>query len=351
MPTVLWWGRSDTEYSRNQIILHLFEKLEWQVNFFHPLSSALGTLQGAFITERSPDLIWVPCFRQRDMKSAKFWADRWGCPIVFDPLISSYQKEVFEKRKWPSDHKSSTRLCDWESGLFQDANLVIADTLLHADFYCKTLGVEKRKIAVLHVGADERKFLPVKVNGTQKPIEILFYGSFLALHGPEVILDAAATMRDQSVRWVLLGEGDSKERLEKRAQNLPNVRFEPWIEYDKLPERIAQAQIVLGIFGATPKAAMVIPNKAFQAMAMGMPFITRESKAYPREVRSSKTIGWVPPGDSGALAAQVDEWIKAPEQLHQRGVKTRMLYNQFFTMDRLEQELRSALKLIMDTDG
>lgn len=350
MPTVLWWGRSDKEYSRNQIILHLFEKLGWNISFFYPVSSAVGTLQGALVKERSPDLIWVPCFRQRDVGSAKFWADRWGCPVIFDPLISSYQKEVFEKNKWPPEHKSSLKLCEWEAALFHKADLVIADTRLHADFYHRSFGIDKQKITVIHVGADERMFVPTAVDATQRPVEVLFYGSFLALHGPEVILDAASMIQDDKVRWVLLGEGDTKAHLEKRAQSMSNVRFEPWIKYDRLPERIAQAQIVLGIFGDTPKAGMVIPNKAFQAMAMGMPFITRESDAYPEPMRSSDAIGWVPAGDPNALAACVDEWIRSPDELVRRGEQIRRFYDQFFAMRDLQDELQTALDMVTDID-
>lgn len=346
MPTLLWWGRSDPDYSRNKIILSLFEQLGWQIRFFHPVSSGLGLAQAFLSRLQIPDLIWVPCFRQRDMRAALYWGRRWGRPLVFDPLISAYQKEVYEKQRWGPEEKAAIRLRRWEGELFRRADLVIADTHLHAEFYRRALKVDARKISVIHVGADERMFKPTPLDIGKMPIEVLFYGSFLSLHGPEVIIEAAAIMDRQEIRWTLLGDGDIKSQLQEKAGRLKHVRFEPWIEYERLPQRISRAHIVLGIFGTTPKAAMVIPNKVFQAMALGRPLITRESDAYPGKLISSQVIGWVPPGDAHALARCVGKWVAEPAELTKRAARTRELYMQYFNMDHLMVEIQKALDLI-----
>lgn len=343
MPTLLWWGRSDTRYSRNQIILKLFEKLGWKVAAFHPVSSALGKVQAYFSRPALPDLIWVPCFRQRDMHSAVHWAKKWRCPLVFDPLISAYQKEVFERRKWPQNDKAAVQLREWEATWFQHADVVIADTKVHADYFIRTFRLDPQKVFIIHVGADERMFNPTPLDVEGMPLEVLFYGSFLPLHGPEVIVDAASLSKDLRVQWVLLGDGDSKNRIQDRARGLENVRFEPWMDYANLPRRLSRAHMVLGIFGTTPKASMVIPNKVFQTMAAGRPLITMRSDAYPKKMSASQVIGWVPPGDPQALSQCVAQWAAAPQQLVARGVQTRNLFDEFFSADQLLVELQKAL--------
>jgi len=347
MPRVLWWGRSDPQYSRNQIILKLLGALGWQVDYFHPVASYLGKAQAFIQRPGIPDLVWVPCFRHRDVPGAAYWARKWKRPLIFDPLISAYQKEVFEKGKWQPTHRAAAGLRLWETGLYAQADVVVADTQAHARFFADTLQVDPGKIIVIHVGADEQLFKPTTVDTGRSPLEVLFYGSFLALQGPEVIIAAARAMRNEKIKWTLLGEGDLKSHLQTEAEDLPNVGFEPWISYQLLPQRLARAQILLGIFGPTPKAAMVIPNKVFQSMAVGRPLITRRSDAYPTAVKESKTIGWVPPADSKALAACVHQWAAAPERLAERGHQTRVLYEQNFSTELIKSELQTALERVL----
>ena len=102
MKTVLWWGRSDRNYSRNRIIGKAFSELGWAIDYFHPKSSRLGRFESYFRKLRQPDLIWVPCFRHTDISSAAHRAVKWKVPLIIDPLISAYEKDVFEKNKGES---------------------------------------------------------------------------------------------------------------------------------------------------------------------------------------------------------------------------------------------------------
>lgn len=348
MPTILWWGRSDPGYSRNRIILNLLSELGWHIEFFHPVSSFLGRAQAFLQRPKMPQLIWVPCFRQRDMHSAVFWARRWKCPLVFDPLISAYQKEVFEKEKWPANGRPAAKLRSWEADLFRQADMVIADTRLHAQFYIDTFTLDPGKVGVIFVGAEDAVFRAVDAEPSGTSLEVLFYGSFLALQGPDIIIDAAMAIKDKRIQWVLLGDGDLRPLLEARSRGLSNVRFEPWMPYEHLPQRLARAHILLGIFGTTPKAAMVIPNKVFQAMAVGRPLITRRSEAYPQQIRDSEVIGWVPPGDAQAIADQVAKMADDPHRLLHRGRQTRQLYDQYFSLRHIRRQLQAALDKVME---
>ena len=176
------------------------------------------------------------------------------------------------------------------------------------------------------------------------PFELLFYGSFLELHGVDVIVEAAKILNRPDVNWVLLGEGDMKEGIQAEVSRYPNIRFEPWIPYKSLPDRIARAHIMLGIFGPTVLTDLVIPNKMFQSMAVGRPVITSYSKAYADSLEGLDTIGWVPSGDPRALAVMVGDWLSRPEDLERRGRETRSLFDNIFS----PAQLQAALKEIID---
>ncbi len=342
---LLWWGRADSDYSRNRIVLKLLAQLGVRVSFFRPLFSRTGRIEAYLrrLTRISrPDMIWVPCFRQNDIRSASFQARKWNVPLIADPLISAYEKEIFEKNKARRDSLKAEKLRLWEQDLFAQADILLADTPAHGAFFQDTLGADPQKIAVLYVGAETDLFTPQPLPPADAPFEILFYGSYLQLQGVHVIIEAAKKSHPD-LQWVILGEGNLRASMEKQAQGAANIRFEPWLPYKLLPKRIARAHILLGIFGTTIKANMVIPNKMFQAMAVGRPVITRHSDAFKDTFAGSDLIGWTPPGDADALAALVNRWAAHPQDLAQRGHATRKLLDNYFSMDKLAVMLENIL--------
>ena len=79
---------------------------------------------------------------------------------------------------------------------------------------------------------------------------------------------------------------------------------------------IARAQICLGVFGSSDKAARVIPNKLFQQAAMGKPVITRASPALDGlAARFPESLRTVPASDPQALADAVAEALSGERAL------------------------------------
>jgi glycosyltransferase involved in cell wall biosynthesis len=345
--SVLWWGRFDPGYSRSGILRKLLQADGWEIRDFHPAMSSLADLQAYWRRIEEPDLVWVPCCRQRDLTAARRYANRFKVPLLFDPLISAYDKRVFEKKKYPEASRQARRLRRWESRLFQAAGVVLADTSAHAEFFVETLEADPEKVFVVPVGAEEDLFVPQPPPVVRDRPEVLFYGSFVHLQGADVIVDAAKQVPE--VDWVLLGQGKLRSSCEEAAAGVTQVRFEEWVPYEKLAERIGQADILLGVFGGTPKAARVIPNKFYQAIACARPIITLDSPVYTEEVRAANRGGirFVPPGDPAALAEAVRTVAMATaEDRLQMGRNARELYEVFYAEDRIRIALQAALKSI-----
>lgn len=343
---VLWWGRFDPDYSRNRILRKCYTDLGWQVVDFHPWLSPAGDLEAQLRRPRHADLVHVPCFRQRDLAAAARYARRHGIPLLFDPLISAYDKQMFERTKFPERSIMAHRLLEWERGLFARADIVLADTTEHARFFNETLGVSRDRLHVVYVGAEEALFKPEAApHALNSPLEVLFYGSFIPLQGPEVIVEAARLSQDLPVDWVLLGRGPLRAECEHRAAGLSNVFFEDWVPYAQLPERIRQADILLGVFGATPKAQRVIPNKVFQALACGKPLVTCTAPSYPAELTASPASGirWVQAGDSRELAEAVMQLTRESSRLQELRRAARVSYEKYFDGRVIHDQLKEAL--------
>ena len=177
---------------------------------------------------------------------------------------------------------------------FRAADLVVADTAAHAGHLEAITGAGP--IEVCLVGAEERIFRP----GWQPSdrFTALFVGKLIPLHGLETILAAARLAPELRIRVV--GSGQLAHLLDRRPDNVEHVA---WVEYERLPGELHRASCALGIFGTSGKAARVIPNKAFQALACGTPLVTADTPAARELLRDGDSALLVPPGDPEALAA------------------------------------------------
>jgi glycosyltransferase involved in cell wall biosynthesis len=221
-----------------------------------------------------------------------------GRPVVFNPLVSLHDTLVSDRRRFAAGSAAARILAAIDRRAFAAADLVVADTETHADFLAGFTGVPRDRFAVCFVGAEERVFGPGWA--PKAPFTALFVGKLIPLHGIETIAGAARIASE--LRFRIVGSGQLEPLLREHP---PNVERLAWLEYEALPRALHSAGCALGIFGTSAKAARVIPNKVFQALACGVPVVTADTPAARELLVDGKSALLVPPGDPEALAAAV----------------------------------------------
>jgi glycosyltransferase involved in cell wall biosynthesis len=237
---------------------------------------------------------------QFDIWSAK----RHGKPVVFNAMVSLYDTFVEDRQRFAAGSLAANALRELDRRAFAGADLLVADTRANAAYMADLSGAPDP--AVCYVGAEERLFKAAWRRPDQ--FTALFVGKLVPLHGLEVILGAARLLPDVVFR--LVGSGQLDGVLRDRP---PNVEHVPWVKYERLPEEYATAGCALGIFGATGKAQRVIPNKAFQALAVGTPLITSDTPA-AKELLTSGRDALLVAATAEALASAVSA-VRADAEL------------------------------------
>ena len=178
---------------------------------------------------------------------------------------------------------------------------MIVDTQSHAAYFEESFGVPHQRIGIVRLGAETAIFKPAPLPAGEP--RALFYGKLSPMHGLETIVRAARVEGTPPVR--LIGGGQLDEWLADEIKRDPPARMEhlPWVEHERLGEELAAAGICLGIFGTSPKAARVVPNKVYHAMSVGRPIITADTPAIREVLEHDQNALLVPAGDHEALAA------------------------------------------------
>lgn len=281
---------------------------------------------------------------------------RWRGPIILDAFVSVYDTLCFDRQIIKSNSLLGRLAFYLDRLSCQLADVVILDTLSQAAFFEQTFGVSPSKIRIVYVGCDDDLFRPLEVPPSKKPI-ILFYGTFLPLHGVDVIIHAADLMRDEQVLFRIIGHGQEYNRIYDLAKslNLTNVEFIPWVPLEKLPEVINQATICLGgPFGRSEKAKRVITGKTFQCLSTGKPTIVGDTPANRELFTHGENVWMCPVGDPKALAAAIQALLDAPSIRDKLGTAGREIIKQtcgnLMTAQAIRQVIDAAVQQRLDQD-
>jgi glycosyltransferase involved in cell wall biosynthesis len=305
---VLYFGTYERDYPRNAQVISCLrgagvEVVERHVPVWegrqHKFSAGIGALVRLSLAEAALfrrgdddfDALVVGYPGHLDLPAARRVArDR---PVVFNPLVSLADTLVSDRARFSEGSAAARVLRAIDRGSFRYSDLVVADTRAQAELF-ETIGAPR--VAVCFVGAEERLFAPP----WQQPDEFtcLFVGKLIPLHGLETILEAARLAPE--LRFRLVGSGQLDSLLEARPANVEWIR---WVDYERLPAELQPAGCALGVFGTSAKAQRVIPNKVFQALACGTPFVTADTPAARELLTNEESALLVPPGDAHALAA------------------------------------------------
>ena len=221
-----------------------------------------------------------------------------GRPVVFDPLVSLFDTFVGDRGRFRATSVVGRALFAIDRAALRAADVVVADTGAQAAFYVEQFGLSPDRVRVCLVGAEERLFSPR--TSAHQPFHAIFVGKLIPLHGLDTILAAARLIPEVPFR--IIGSG----QLESALAHAPaNVSHAGWVEYERLPEEVRSSGCALGVFGTSPKAARVIPNKAYQALACGVPLVTADTPAARELLTDDENAVLVPPGDPRSLADAV----------------------------------------------
>ncbi len=296
---------------------------------------ARAELALARVTEREADVIVVGYPGHPDLPAARRVAG--GRSVVFNPLVSLADTLVGDRGTVSPRSPLAVALRNLDRRAFRSADLVVADTEAHAEYFRKSFGLPAEKVAVALVGAEDALFRPGTAAAV--PFHVLFVGKLIPLHGLQTILEAAALVPE--VPFVVAGEGQLSPLLRDPPANVEHV---PWIDYDALPDAYRRAGCALGIFGTGEKAARVIPNKVFQALAAARPVITADTPGTRELLTHDADALLVPPGDARSLAAAVRRIAGDPGLAHRLAAAGRATYEARASEDVLGARWRTLLE-------
>ena len=205
--------------------------------------------------------------------------------------------------------------------------------------------------AKLHyLGVDLRGIPEWKGSGGQ--FSVLFVGRLVEKKGVDVLLSAAAALRERGLRFSvqIVGDGPKRFDLEAKVAHLALeglVSFLGGLPHGEVLRRISEADcVVVPSVTAQNHDAEGIPVVAMEAMGSGAPVVATRHSGLPELIEDGVTGLLVPEGDPDAIADAISSVMQDLERAKRIGSQARRHIRTAFDGERQNELLFRQLQAL-----
>jgi colanic acid biosynthesis glycosyl transferase WcaI len=309
--------------------------------------NSYGTLIADKIKQLRPDLVMsgnTPLLAQKKLARA---CRSENIPFVFwlQDILSIAAENVLSKKSKVLGKLVGGYFKAIERACLHQADHVVA---ISEDFstIIRGWGIDGTKVSVIEnwssidgmpILAKNNEFS--RQHSISNTFNFVYSGTLGMKQNPEVILEIASELRDfphARVIVVAIGTGVDFVRQRMLELNLDNILLLPLQPFEKLPEVLASADVVLAML-ESDASVYCVPSKILTYYCAGKPsllILSKENLA-ARQTLSNGLGFVVEPGQLNELKRVVRELLEKPDALAAVGKKARTYAEKTFSMDRI----------------
>jgi glycosyltransferase involved in cell wall biosynthesis len=191
---------------------------------------------------------------------------------------------------------------------FRCADYVLVETDAQA-LYCSRLFLLPRKRFIrTWTGVDETTFFRDPAIAQLTRFTVLFRGAFLPESGIMVLAETVHLLQNEDIGFRIIGNGMLASKFAHHLEGhvLPNVE---WIR-DRLSDedlrtKMLECHLSLGQLADNPRLQRTIPHKAYESLALGLPYLTARAPGILELLIEGDTCVCFRPGNAKNLAAAI----------------------------------------------
>lgn len=224
--------------------------------------------------------------------------------------------------------------------IYRQMDKILITSRMFSDYLRNEFGIKKEEIEYLPQYA-EGIFKQISPRTEDGIFNFMFAGNIGAVQSVETVIKAAKLLKDEPVKFHIVGGGTDLERLQKMGENMKNVIFYGRRPIEEMPKFYAMADAMLVTLSDDPVLSLTLPGKVQSYMAVGKPIIGAidgETKFVIEEARCGFCGN---AGDAEMLAENIKRFISSHTDRTLMGQNARSFYEKNFEeklfMDKLEK--------------
>jgi glycosyltransferase involved in cell wall biosynthesis len=230
--------------------------------------------------------------------------------VVFDALCSFYETEILSRdtlHEIPF-RKLYARFIDWLATFFADRILVETDR--QKEYFNRKIKVKSKKLVTVYTGVDDTVFKHDESVKKYEKFTVLFRGRIMVEAGVPVIIKAAKLLEGKNINFRIIGYGCNKamedfERVMKEENPKNVTHMGDHLTFSELVQEMQKCHVSLGQFADHERLERTIPHKAYESLAMKLPYITARTGGVQEVLEEGVHCLMVYPEDNEDLAEKI----------------------------------------------
>lgn len=245
-----------------------------------------------------------------------------------------------------------------EKWIYKKADILVGISKGFGEHFIKN-GINDGKIHVVENWADPDFIVPGSKNNSfrnrvnkENHFMIVYSGGINNNANLEPLIQAAAVLKEEPFLFIIIGEGQYKERIWKMVteRSLRNVQLLPWQPIKDYPEALRAADINV-VTLSSRSAETSVPSKVYKQLAAGRPIIaiTPEKNELFRLITVAQCGICIPPDDAQAVVRELRWSLLHPHELGQMSLNGRAYFEQHHTLEHSLEKVNLALKAALNS--
>ena len=232
--------------------------------------------------------------------------------IVYNALCSVYERLVVSRNKTSlfSPKAIYYWLLDFLACRF--AAVVMLESAHQIQYFKHLFWLSAKKSFLAWTGVDEKNYF---YNSDLKKFDdftVIFRGRLLPEAGGEVIVRAAKLLEGSNIKVLMHSFGLELEKIKKIIEELKPSNFvliTDFLPIEQVRETMQKSHLSLGQLSSHDRLQRTIPHKAYESLALKLPYLTARNPAVLELLEDGKTCLTFNPGDEKDLADKII-WAK-----------------------------------------
>ncbi|OGY51288.1 MAG: hypothetical protein A3J59_02350 [Candidatus Buchananbacteria bacterium RIFCSPHIGHO2_02_FULL_56_16] len=192
------------------------------------------------------------------------------------------------------------------------ASLLMLESQHQIDYFRSLFKISAKKCFLAWTGVDGRIFYFDEKVAKFSQFTVIFRGRLLPESGAEVVVRAAKKLEGQGVKFLMVANGFWLKKIQALIDELKPANLTFYTEHlddGELRLLMQQSNVSLGQLSNHPRLERTVPHKAYESLALKLPYLTGRNPAIMELLKEGETCLACNPADADDLAKKIS-WAK-----------------------------------------